>query len=155
LTTDPLGADDDFGVEERVVMPTHRTGRADSPADEWNAFLLRFLMQHGQESQRHARRLAALESVVLRLCEDAPPTASFALHKAASDLRAEAQRYTAETQDSVKKVEELAAMAYRFLSHQEPAAPAVDKPKAAPPPPRAKKAPAKRSAPKKAAKKKR
>lgn len=132
-------------------MPTHRTGRADSPADEWNSFVLRFLMQHGQESQRHARRLAALESVVLRLCEDAPPTASFALHKAASDLRAEAQRYAAETQDSVKKVEELAAMAYRFLSHQEPA---VDKPKAALPP-QAKKAPTRRSAPKKAAKKKR
>jgi hypothetical protein len=112
-------------------MPTHRTGRADSPADEWNSFVLRFLMQHGQESQRHARRLAALESVVLRLCDDAPPTASFALHKAASDLRAEAQRYAAETEDSGKKVEELAAMAYRFLSHQEPVASTADKPKTA------------------------
>jgi hypothetical protein len=135
-------------------MPTHRTDRADNPADEWNSFVLRFLMQHGQESQRHARRLAALENVVLRLCEDAPPTASFALHKAASDLRAEAQRYAAETHDSVKKVEELAAMAYRFLSHQKPAAIATDRPKAAPRAP-TKKPPAKRPAPKKAAKKKR
>lgn len=110
---------------------------------------------HGQESQRHARRLAALESVALRLCEDAPPTASFALHKAASDLRAEAQRYAAETQDSVKKVEELAAMAYRFLSHREPAASQADAPKTAAQskakaPPRAKRAsPKKKSAKKK------
>lgn len=134
-------------------MSTQRAGRAESPTDEWNAYVLRFLMHHGQESQRHARRLAALESVVLRLCEDAPPTASFALHKAASDLRAEAQRYAAETQDSVKKVEELAAMAYRFLSQEEPAAPPVDKSK----PPvqtRTKKPPAKRPAPKKSTKKK-
>ena len=122
-------------------MPTHR--RADSPADEWNSFVLRFLMQQGQENERHARRLAALESVVLRLCEDAPPTASFALHKAASDLRAEAQRHLAETQDSGRKVEELAAMAYRFLSHQEPAR-ADDKPAPAPP---AAKARAQRTAP--------
>jgi hypothetical protein len=122
-------------------MPTHR--RADSPADEWNSFVLRFLMQQGQENERHARRLAALESVVLRLCEDAPPTASFALHKAASDLRAEAQRHAAETQDSGRKVEELAAMAYRFLSHQEPAR-AEGKPETAP---TAGKARAKRPAP--------
>lgn len=135
-------------------MPKHRAGRADNSTDEWNSFVLRFLMHHGQESQRHARRLAALESVALRLCEDAPPTASFALQKAASDLRAEAQRYAAETQDSVKKVEELAAMAYRFLSHQEPAAPAVDKPKAAAQT-HMKKPPAKRPAPKKSVKKKR
>ena len=132
-------------------MPPHRTG---NPADEWNAFVLHFLMQQGQENERHARRLAALENVVLRLCEDAPPTASFALHKAASDLRAEAQRHAAETQESGRKVEELAAMAYRFLSHQEPAA-SESKPASA-----AAKAPAKRPAPakkpsKKAAKKKR
>lgn len=135
-------------------MPTHRTGRADNPADEWNSFVLRFLMHHGQESQRHARRLAALESVVLRLCDDAPPAASFALHKAASDLRAETQRHAAETQESVRKVEELATMAYRFLSHQEPAA-SESKPASI-----AAKAPAKRPAPakkplKKASKKKR
>ena len=135
-------------------MPTHRAGRADNPSDEWNSFVLRFLMQQGQENERHARRLAALESVVLRLCDDAPPTASFALHKAASDLRAEAQRHAAETQEAGRKVEELAAMAYRFLSHQEPA-PAESKPA-----PAAAKAPAKRPAPakkpsKKAPKKKR
>ena len=102
-------------------MPTHRAGRTNSPSEEWNSFVLRFLMQQGQESERHARRLAALESVVLRLCEDAPPTASFALHKAASDLRAEALRHATETQGSGRKVEELAAMAYRFLSQDEPA----------------------------------
>lgn len=135
-------------------MPTHRAGRADNPSDEWNSFVLRFLMQQGQESERHARRLAALESVVLHLCEDAPLTASFALHKAASDLRAEAQRHAAETQESGRKVEELAAMAYRFLSHQE-LAPAESKPA-----PLAAKAPVKRPAPakkpsKKASKKKR
>lgn len=135
-------------------MSTQRTGRAENPADEWNSFVLRFLMHHGQESQRHARRLAALEGVVLRLFEDAPPTASFALHKAASDLRAEAQRYAAETQDSVKKVEELAAMAYRFLSTQEAAPQPVDKLRG-PLQIRPKKPPAKRPAPKKSAKKKR
>lgn len=135
-------------------MPTHRAGRADSPAEEWNSFVLQFLMQHGQESERHARRLAALENVVLRLCEDAPPSASFALHKAASDLRAEAQRHAADTHDSVRKVEELAAMAYRFLSRQTPAASPVDKSKA-PAQTRTKKPPVKRPAPKKSAKKKR
>ena len=136
-------------------MPTYRTGRADNSADEWNSFVLRFLMHHGQESQRHARRLAALENVVLRLSEDAPPTASFALHKAASDLRAEAQRYVAETQDSVKKVEELAAMAYRFLSRHVPATPQADTPKTAVQT-KAKTPPAKRVIPKKkSAKKKR
>jgi hypothetical protein len=137
-------------------MPTHRTDRADNSADEWNSFVPRFLMHHGQESQRHARRLAALESVALRLCEDAPPTASFALHKAASDLRAEAQRYAAETQDSVKKVEELAAMAYRFLSHHEPAASQADTPKTAAQSKAKTPPPAKRANPKKkSAKKKR
>ncbi len=137
-------------------MPTHR--RADSPADEWNSFVLRFLMQQGQENERHARRLAALESVVLRLCDDAPPTASFALHKAASDLRAEAQRHAAETHDSVKKVEELAAMAYRFLSHQDEPSHSAAGTNRVPP---AEKTPAKRPAsaakkpPKRASKKKR
>ncbi|MCX7354429.1 MAG: hypothetical protein NTY59_06300 [Alphaproteobacteria bacterium] len=138
-------------------MSTQRTGRAESPADEWNAYVLRFLMHHGQESQRHARRLAALESVVLRLCEDAPPTASFALHKAASDLRAEAQRYAAETQDSVKKVEELAAMAYRFLSQQDGPTRPESRPEPAPPAGRAqakRPAPMKKKAPKKTSKKK-
>ncbi|MGE0095506.1 MAG: hypothetical protein AB7M05_00355 [Alphaproteobacteria bacterium] len=137
-------------------MPTHR--RTDSPTDEWNSFVLRFLMQQGQESERHARRLAALESVVLRLCEDVPPTASFALHKAASDLRAEAQRHAAETKDSVKKVEELAAMAYRFLSHQDGPAHFETKAELAAPAgktPAKRPAPIKKKTPKKPARKKR
>lgn len=106
-------------------MPTQRDqGRQ----DEWNGFVLRFLMHHGQESQRQARRLEMLESTVLRLCEDAPPTASIALHKAASDLRAEAQKRAADAEEMRKQVEELASMAYRFLSRYDAPPEATPKP---------------------------
>lgn len=135
-------------------MATQHIGRIESKLDEWNAFVFRFLMHHSQENQRHARRINMLETAVLEMCKDAPPTASFALHKVASDLRAEVQKHAAEGEASLTRVEELAAMAYKFLSHQEqPAQTARPGTKA---PAKNKMPPAKSGAPsKKRAKKKR